>query len=61
MGAEVEFTLRPRNSRPRIVECEETNTFEVNLLENAPLQQGVEVETVLLSIQAGPVTLALVQ
>ena len=61
LGAEVEFTLRPRNSRPRIVECQETNTFTVNFLLNTPLQRGVEVETVLLSMQAGIVTLAPVQ
>ena len=40
LGAEVEFTLRPRNSRPRIVECQETNTFRVIFLEYVPLQQG---------------------
>ena len=44
LGAEVEFTLRPRNSRPRIVECQETNTFRVNFLENTPLQQLVDAE-----------------
>ena len=61
MGAEVEFTLRPRNSRPRIVECEETSTFAVNFLEDTPLQQGLEVDKVLLSMHAGSVTLAPVQ
>ena len=45
LGAEVEFTLRPRNNRPRTVECQETNTFQVNFLENTLLLQGVEVES----------------
>ena len=50
---QVKFTLGPRNFRPRIVECQETNAFQVKFLENTPLRQEVEVETVLLSVQAG--------
>ena len=57
-GAEVEFTLRPRNNRPRVAECPGASTFKVNFLENELLQQRVETETVLLSIQAGTVYLA---
>ena len=58
LGAEIKFTLRPRNSRPRIVENERVNTSSVDFLDNAPPQQEVQVETVLRSIQAATVTLA---
>ena len=58
LGAEVEFTLRPRNSRPRIVESlREENTFEVRFLENAIPHQEVQVETVLFSVHSGTVAL----
>ena len=59
IGAEVKFTLRPRHCRPHIVErTEDRATFEVNLQEcPVPTQQVVEVELVILSIQAGTVTL----
>ena len=56
----MESSLRPWNSRPRIVERQtEKLTFEVRLLENAPPpQQEVQVEAVLLSVDSGTVTLA---
>ena len=61
-GAEVEFILRPRNSRPRIVERRtDKHTCEVSCVENAPPpQQEMQVETVLISVHSGTVTLALV-
>ena len=57
--AEVEFTLRLRNCRPRIVDNkEENNTFEVRFVEKpAAPQHAAQVEPVLLAIYSGPVTL----
>ena len=62
MGAEVGFTLRPRNCRPRIIEREEDRTTcEVTLQEHQPLTpQTVQVETSLLSVHTGTVTFTLV-
>ena len=59
LGAEVEFTLRPRNCRPCIVDNEGANAFSANFLENAPPEQEVQMGTALHSIQVGTVALAL--
>ena len=63
LGANVQFPFRPRNCRPRIVEVqEETTTCEVRAFENPPLtQQESQVQSVLLAVHLGTVTLALVQ
>ena len=40
LGADVEISLQPRNSRPLLVDRPtEQNTFEVRFLENAPLNE----------------------
>ena len=44
LGAEVEFTLRQRNRRPRAFEREGAYAFSVNFFENASLQQDVQVD-----------------
>ena len=59
IGVEFEFTLRPRNCRPRIVERKEDRAmFKVSFQEHLPVaQRTVQLETIPLSVHTRTVTL----